>query len=190
MLLSFSLLCTSLSANLILVCLFVVVGLLVMCACVVVVVAAAAAAAAVFALLLLTFVVCAPNIPRPPGGGRRELYMGGLGGDVNSLDFCPASLKSLGCFYFRCVLSSQWKAVTVNLRIFPCNFKDIFGGPNSRSSGQPKKRRKDTFFSTFHPLSTVIFATAAVLAFVLLRNSRFIFHCYIQREATPTQKSA
>ena len=27
------------------------------------------------------------------------------GGVVNSLDFCPASLKSLGCFYFRCVLS-------------------------------------------------------------------------------------
>ena len=32
----------------------------------------------------------------------------------NSLDFCPASLKSLGCFYFRCILSSQWKVVTVN----------------------------------------------------------------------------
>ena len=34
---------------------------------------------------------------------------------VNSLDLCPALLKSLGCFYFWCVLSSQWKAVTVNL---------------------------------------------------------------------------
>ena len=34
----------------------------------------------------------------------------------------------------------------------------------------------------------VIFATAAVLAFVLLRNSRF--HFYTQREATPTKKSA
>ena len=43
--------------------------------------------------------------------------LGDSGGVVNSLDFCPASLKSLGCFYFRCVLSSQWKAVTVNLRI-------------------------------------------------------------------------
>ena len=32
--------------------------------------------------------------------------MGGSGGVVNSLDFSPASLKSLGCFYFRCVLSS------------------------------------------------------------------------------------
>ena len=30
---------------------------------------------------------------------------------------CPASFKSLGCFYFRCVLSSQW---TVNLRILHC----------------------------------------------------------------------
>ena len=48
------------------------------------------------------------------------LYLGGSGGVVNSLDFYPASLKSLGCFYFRCVLSSQWKAVTVNLRILHC----------------------------------------------------------------------
>ena len=31
-----------------------------------------------------------------------------------------ALLKSLSCFYFRCVLSSQWKAVTVNLRILHC----------------------------------------------------------------------
>ena len=42
------------------------------------------------------------------------LLLGDSGGVVNSLDFSPASLKSLGCFYFRCVLSSQWKAVTVN----------------------------------------------------------------------------
>ena len=53
-----------------------------------------------------------------------------------------------------------------------------------------KRRRKNTFFSTFHPLSMVIFATATVLAFVLLRDSRFNLHCYsyTQREATPTQK--
>ena len=31
--------------------------------------------------------------------------LGGSGGVVNSLEFCPASLKSLGCFYFRCGLS-------------------------------------------------------------------------------------
>ena len=46
------------------------------------------------------------------------------------------------------------------------------------------------FLFTLHPLSTVIFATATVLAFVLLCNSNFNFHCYTQREATPTQKSA
>ena len=48
------------------------------------------------------------------------ILLGGSGGVVNSLDFCLASLKSLGCFYFRCVLSSQWKAVTVNLQILHC----------------------------------------------------------------------
>ena len=53
-----------------------------------------------------------------------------------------------------------------------------------------EKRRKDTFFPTLHPLSPVFFATVTVVAFVLLRNYRFNFHCYTQREATPTQKSA
>ena len=51
---------------------------------------------------------------------RPPRVLGDSGGVVDSLDFCPASLKSLGCFYFRCVLSSQWKAVTVNLRILRC----------------------------------------------------------------------
>ena len=46
--------------------------------------------------------------------------LGSSGEVVNSLDFCPASLKSLGCFYFRCVLSWQWKMVTVNLQILHC----------------------------------------------------------------------
>ena len=46
--------------------------------------------------------------------------LGGSGGVVNSLVFCPASIKSLGCFYFLCVVSSQWTAVTVNLRILHC----------------------------------------------------------------------
>ena len=35
------------------------------------------------------------------------LVLGDSGGVVNSLDFCLPSLKSHGCFYFRCVLSSQ-----------------------------------------------------------------------------------
>ena len=49
-----------------------------------------------------------------------RFLLGDSGGVVNSLDFCPASLKALGCFYFWCVLSSQWKAVTVNLQILHC----------------------------------------------------------------------
>ena len=51
---------------------------------------------------------------------RLESIFGDSGRVVNSLDFCPASLKSLGCFFFWCILSSQWKAVTVNLRILHC----------------------------------------------------------------------
>ena len=50
------------------------------------------------------------------------IVFGGSGGVVKSFDFCLASLKSLGCFYFRCVLSSQWKAVKVNLRILHRQF--------------------------------------------------------------------
>ena len=53
-----------------------------------------------------------------------------------------------------------------------------------------KKTMQRHFFPTLHPLSTVNFATATVLAFVLLRDSRFNFHRYTQCEATPTQKSA
>ena len=49
-----------------------------------------------------------------------HLVLGDSGGVINSLEFCPASLKSLGCFYFRCVLASQWKAMTVNLLILHC----------------------------------------------------------------------
>ena len=36
-----------------------------------------------------------------------DYVLGGSGRVVNSLDFCSASLKSLGCFYFQCILSSQ-----------------------------------------------------------------------------------
>ena len=46
------------------------------------------------------------------------------------------------------------------------------------------------FLSTLHPLPQLFFAIAAVVAFVLLCNSRFSFHCYTQWEAKPTQKSA
>ena len=53
-------------------------------------------------------------------------------------------------------------------------------------SGQPRNNAK-TLFSTLHPLSLVMSAITTVVAFVLLRNSRFIFHCYTQREPTPVR---
>ena len=49
---------------------------------------------------------------------RQTEILGGSGRVVNSLDFYLASLKSLGCFYFQCILSLQWKAVTVNYAKF------------------------------------------------------------------------
>ena len=82
------------------------------------------------------FVMCPSQLMKHENGSYRCPYqvnagvvrvvaasvalLGGPGGVVNSLDFCPASLKSLGCFYFWCVFYSQWKAVTVNLRILHC----------------------------------------------------------------------
>ena len=63
------------------------------------------------------------------GGGERGNPMssldqtgvlGGSGRVLNSLNFYQASFKSPGRFNFRCVLSSQWKAVTVNSRSLQC----------------------------------------------------------------------
>ena len=62
--------------------------------------------------------------------------------------------------------------------------------PRTRDLLVRKKTTQRHFFPTLHPLSPVIFATATVVAFVLLRNSRFNFYCYTELEATPTQKSA
>ena len=62
--------------------------------------------------------------------------------------------------------------------------------PRTRDVLVSPKTTQRHFFSTLHPISPAIFATATVVAFVLLRDSRFNFHCYTQREATPTQKSA
>ena len=97
---------------------------------------------------------------------------------------------------------------------YSSNFKYIFGGLESECVWQQTitccshyrmpqnaffhelmiflsaKRWRRHFFSTLHPLSLIIFATATVLAFVLLCNSRFNFHCYTQHEATPLQKAA
>ena len=53
-----------------------------------------------------------------------------------------------------------------------------------------QKMMQRHYFPHLHLLSLVIFATATVVAFVLLHNSRFSFNCYTQHEATTTQKSA
>ena len=57
-------------------------------------------------------------------------WLGNSGG-VNSPDFCLASLKSLGCFYFQHVLSSQRK--TVNLRILHCQLLEAFLEPRNQN---------------------------------------------------------
>ena len=67
--------------------------------------------------------------------------------------------------------------------------QNAFFSTDSRSSGRPKNNARH-LFSTLRPLSTVIFATTTMVTFMLLRNSRFNFHCYTQRKATSTQKSA
>ena len=58
---------------------------------------------------------------------------------------------------------------------------------DSQSSGQPKNNAKTLLFSY---LSPVFFANVTAVAFVLLCNSRFNFHCYTQCEAMYTQKLA
>ena len=108
----------------------------------------------------------------------QHALLGDSSGVVNSLDFCPARLKSLGCFYFRCILSSQWKTVTVNLWILHCQFQRHFWRPvvrmhlatsnnlllvlqdpqntffsltNSQSSSQQKNDAKTLFFPSSIP---------------------------------------
>ena len=54
---------------------------------------------------------CIPVPRRPILVSCRPINMGGSGGVVHSLDFCLALLKSLGCFYFRCILHNgrRWQ---------------------------------------------------------------------------------
>ena len=53
-------------------------------------------------------------------GAVSVTHIGSSGGVVNSLDFWSASLKSLNCFHFRCILSSYWKEITVYKRSLQC----------------------------------------------------------------------
>ena len=106
------------------------------------------------------------------------------GGDSEFVNFTLPTLKAF--------LEAHSQNVSGNNRLLVTH---AIGCPrmhfftHSQSSSQSKNDTK-TLFSALHSLSPVIFATATVVAFVLLRNSRFNFHCYTQREATPTQKSA
>ena len=103
------------------------------------------------------------------------------GGDSEFVNFTLLTLKAF------LEASSQNVSGFNNLLLV---LKDAPKQKNSmklRTSGQPKNDAKK-LFSTLHPLSLVIFATATVVAFVLLHNSRFNFHCYTQHEAMPTQK--
>ena len=109
------------------------------------------------------------------------------GGDSEFANFTQLTLKTF--------LEARIENVSGNktnlLLVLNDARKRIFFLTNSRSSGQPKNDTKTLFSHPPSPFSgTVIFATATVVAFVLLRNSRFKFLCYTQREATPTQKSS
>ena len=134
--------------------------------------------------------------------------LGGSGAVVNLL--LPVSFFTSGAYFLHNGRRWQWIC-----EFYTTNFKGIFGGSQSECVWQQaitccscyripqnaffprnsdllvsQKTTQRHFFPTLHPLCPVIFATATVVAFALLRNSRFSFHCYTPREATPTQKSA
>ena len=56
-------------------------------------------------------------------------------------------------------------------------------------SSAGKRCKLKHFLPILHHLSPVILANVTVVAVVLIRNSRYSFHCYTQREAKATQKS-
>ena len=53
--------------------------------------------------------------------------LGGLGRVVNSLDFCLALLKSLGCVYFQRILSLQWKVGDSEFAFLEACSQNVFG---------------------------------------------------------------
>ena len=80
------------------------------------------------------------------------------------------NLRILNCLLYRYF----WRPVVNILVLVLCIFF-----PRTRDLLVSQKTTQRHFLSTLHPLSPVIFATA----FVLLRNSRFNFHCYTQHNA-------
>ena len=98
---------------------------------------------------------------------------------------CVSTLHTLNCSCCR------MKKTTKNNNNQPNNQKLNAFVPCTRDllvSGKRCKLRH--FLPILHHLSSVILANVTVVAVVLLRNSRYNFHCYTQREANATQKSA
>ena len=148
------------------------------------------------------------------GRWQRETFWAVHAGLLTPLTFTRHRLSPLAAFtsgaYFQ---SSQWKAVTVNSPALKACLKahsqNVSGNKQERcsccrmpknaafsprlnlqSSGQPKTMQGHFYFRIFYHLSLVIFACATEMAFVLLHNSTFNFHCYTHRQPTPTQRSA
>ena len=104
------------------------------------------------------------------------------GGDSEFANFTLPTLKT----FLEAHSQNVWQQAVTCCSCYRMPQNTFF--PWTRDLLVSQKMMQRHFF--FHPPSLVIFATATVVAFVLLRNSRFNFHCYTQREAMPTQKSA
>ena len=112
-----------------------------------------------------------PPPPPPPPTNSRS-----CGQPKNNSNFTPPTLKTF------------WRPVVA--RAIGCPQMHFFP-TKSRSSGQPKNNANALPPPPPHPPSPLPgnFCNCNIVAFVLFRNSRFNFHCYTQRETTPTQKS-
>ena len=121
--------------------------------------------------------------------------LGSSDGVVNYLDFCLALLKSLGCFLlpvhtFFTVEGSDSEFVKFTVPTLKAFLKAHFRVCLATSKNFSSEILYRHFFPILHQRAPGTLTNATVAAFVLLHNSRFNFHCYTQREATPTQKSA
>ena len=105
------------------------------------------------------------------------------GGDS---EFSNFTLPTLKAFFEACSDNVSGNKQQLVVRALRCPKTHFF--LRTRDLLISPKTTQRHFLFTLHPLSTAIFATATVLAFLLLRNSNF--NCYTQHEVTPTQKSA
>ena len=130
---------------------------------------------------------------------RKLLYWVVQAGLLTPLTFGRHHLSPLAAFTSGAYFLHNGRRWHWICEFYTANFKDIFRGLQSECVWQQAynlllvlqdapKRIFSRSFSTLRPLSPVIFATATVVAFVLLRNCSFNFHCYTQREVMPTQK--